>query len=1400
MLVGGLVLRVKKTLFSGLHFLILFLISSCGFKVSVTPKIVPGASNVFSPVSVSSPAYINSTLINLSYGNTPSDYLEYCLLENNTSVESCTWVAGTLPSTFLIDATEEVKVISAWIRNLEKTSERVDSNPIVFDTTNPVLNLTSLNSAESFLGGAVAVVTWTGSDLNSGTTPMRIEYSSDNGTSWNVVVNGVSNSGTYNWTLPSVTSKQYLVRLTMTDLAGNFLTNISSTPFWVNASSPGITVTAANGGEVYRGGSVQNITWTTSGLPAGAATIKLEYTTDGTTFNLISTGELNDGTYAWTTPVIDSASVRIRATVTDSFSVETSDLSNANFTIDSTAPATPNGLTLQTPSSSPGMNATPVIRVSVVVSGDLIELFSHSSCTTSIGSTTAAGVTADVTSSALSEGVATTFYAKATDPVGNASGCSTANVSYTYDNTAPNAATSLGWLESSPFNGTTVTAAWIKSNSAELSNQKIQFYTNSSCTTTSGSLIDLASNSTETRSFSGSYGTTYYYNISSFDAAGNSSTSSCSSAMALNSAPVASNLLPNSFNEDTAQAISLVYNDSEGDSATTCSVSNLSNITASACSCNLGSCSVTVTGTSNYNGPASFDYTVTAGGVVSNTASAAFTITAVNDAPTISDISNQAGMIGYNTPAISFTIVDIDSPVSCASNVSKASSNTTVLPVANITIGGGATQNCTVTLNAASLGNSTVSLTVTDSFSATTSDSFLFTATVSQTFSHTGADQSFVVPANCFNITAKAWGAGGGGAGIAVGGGGGFAQATFAVTTAESLIVRVGGGGGGFVGDRGSGGGGGAAAVYRSSTPLIIAGAGGGAGGSWAGVGGGAGGHGGGLTGGSGGTSTCAGGGGGTQSAIGTTSVGGICSLGSAGAPDGSFCVASEGDCYGHDFSTFYSTYNNYYSSYHFGYLTSTLGGGGGNGYNYGRFGAGNNSSQTGAGGGGGGSSYTTGSSTLTLPGSGQNAANTSDPDYVSPAGRGGNAQTIGEHGLIVISCLSDSTPPGAPTSVVLGSTHALNQSPTISWTAPSDASGIGSHQVELYKTSDNSMVQPWTTLTSGSRLTGLSLDPGTQYYVRVRAIDNAGNIGTSYGTSTNWTAAACTPGSQVFNHTGAAQTFSIPAHCSSITVKAWGGGGGGAGVAAGGGAGFAQGTLTVNLGETLNVVVAGGGGGVIGDQGGGGGGGASAVQRGFTALIIAAGGGGAGGSWLGVGGGAGGPGGGINGVAGTSSICTGGGGATASAGGAGGITDGICFWGGSGGTSQGGPGFSSYCEDCQAYNGGANGWGYVLSNFLVGWSNSGGAGGPGMSTTISGGGGGGGYFGGGGGAGNDSSLPGAGGGGGGSSYSTGQSTTLTAGSARNAGNNGDPSYANSAGEGGSAMSDGNPGRIVISW
>jgi hypothetical protein len=141
---------------------------------------------------------------------------------------------------------------------------------------------------------------------------------------------------------------------------------------------------------------------------------------------------------------------------------------------------------------------------------------------------------------------------------------------------------------------------------------------------------------------------------------------------------------------------------------------------------------ISYTPSANANGSDSFAYricdnfspqTCTANQTVS------LSITAVNDAPTISSVSGQSTSEDTVKSGVTFTISDIDTTLACSSSVSKSSSNTSLLPVANITTAGTA-PNCTVSLTPAANinGSSSVTLTVSDgALTASTS----FTLTVS---------------------------------------------------------------------------------------------------------------------------------------------------------------------------------------------------------------------------------------------------------------------------------------------------------------------------------------------------------------------------------------------------------------------------------------------------------------------------------------------------------------------------------------------------------------------------------------------------------------------------------------------------------------------------------------------
>lgn len=76
----------------------------------------------------------------------------------------------------------------------------------------PSIAISSPNGGEFWQVGKTTEINWTSANLSSAIT---LEYSTNNGTSWNTISNTVSNlTNTYNWTVPNAVSTNCLVRAT----------------------------------------------------------------------------------------------------------------------------------------------------------------------------------------------------------------------------------------------------------------------------------------------------------------------------------------------------------------------------------------------------------------------------------------------------------------------------------------------------------------------------------------------------------------------------------------------------------------------------------------------------------------------------------------------------------------------------------------------------------------------------------------------------------------------------------------------------------------------------------------------------------------------------------------------------------------------------------------------------------------------------------------------------------------------------------------------------------------------------------------------------------------------------------------------------------------------------------
>jgi RHS repeat-associated protein len=616
------------------------------------------------------------------------------------------------------------------------------------------------------------------------------------------------------------------------------------------------------------------------------------------------------------------------------------------------------------------------------------------------------------------------------------------------------------------------------------------------------------------------------------------------------------------------------------------------------------------------------------------------------------------------------------------------------------------------------------------------------------TFSCTGAETSYTVPAGVTKLLISAVGAQGG----ISGGLGGGVSGTLAVTPGTTYYINVGcqngynGGGAGGIGYQYGGSGGGmtwfsANNIFATSTVLMIAGGGGGTGGQGNNGGAGSpgsGGAGGGLNGSDGGAGSsgycgsheCAGGGGG-----GTQSAGG-----SGGTPAGSnaYVGVSGGIGYGG-----------------FGgnaFQSGGGGGGAGGGLYGGGGGAGNGYSSGGymGGGGGGGSSYIAVTAALTAT-STTSAVNSGD----------------GSLTIVPVTPLADLNQYLLDGATPLGEGSSTNTGVIFGATLTSSASTTLQLQVEVEPTGTAFINTPNVTssifVSPGSAATTTFFGSSDGYHWQARQNDAQGNKTVWQQFGSNSTSTDFILNNTVTeSYTGSVQSFTVPAHVLSLALTANGaqgnaGGSGGGTPAPGSGAngGQAMGTLANPSGTYYYWVGqqgggAGGGGGAQGGGNGGAGGGMTwfSTQNTFDqahALIIGAGGGGGGGAvyyYFGGGGG------------------TGGGATGGSGGNGGGAYDPL---GGSGGSqTSGGSGHSG---------GGC-----------IGGGNSGiaGSGGTGLTSANNngvpaggGGGGGNGYYGGGGGGGINycNNSDGGGGGGGGSSFASSSLTATSTASGVNSGN-----------------------------
>ncbi len=211
----------------------------------------------------------------------------------------------------------------------------------------PVVTLGAPNGGESWTGGSYQTISWSAVDT-SGISQINLSFTTDGGTTWETIKTGLSNTGSYLWTVNNIPTHSAKVKIIATDNSGNTAADVSDDLFTiVLGTGMSVLVLTPNGGESLTPGSSYGITW--NAAPPTILGVNISYSPDNeiTWVPVAINAPQNGGVYAWTVPSNPTSQGRIKVEAYNDKSQVGTDTSDGPFTIlnapGSVAITSPNG-------------------------------------------------------------------------------------------------------------------------------------------------------------------------------------------------------------------------------------------------------------------------------------------------------------------------------------------------------------------------------------------------------------------------------------------------------------------------------------------------------------------------------------------------------------------------------------------------------------------------------------------------------------------------------------------------------------------------------------------------------------------------------------------------------------------------------------------------------------------------------------------------------------------------------------------------------------------------------------------------------------------------------------------------------------------------------------------------
>lgn len=206
-----------------------------------------------------------------------------------------TWIAYNSPT-------------NSYLREIDFPTETVGyiigENGVIlkFSDNSDFIHIMEPNGGEIITTESTYYILWNSQNV----IDVKLEYSTDNGLTWIIIVDSIPSTGIYEWVVPVTLTTQGRVKIS--DITDPNIFDISDGPFTIQSSKV-ITVLTPNGGEIINGESTYEITWNSTDVE----NVNIEYSiNNGASWNTVVEGALSTGIYYWEVPNILTIQGRIK--------------------------------------------------------------------------------------------------------------------------------------------------------------------------------------------------------------------------------------------------------------------------------------------------------------------------------------------------------------------------------------------------------------------------------------------------------------------------------------------------------------------------------------------------------------------------------------------------------------------------------------------------------------------------------------------------------------------------------------------------------------------------------------------------------------------------------------------------------------------------------------------------------------------------------------------------------------------------------------------------------------------------------------------------------------------------------------------------------------------------------